>query len=237
MNKFTFTYKNLESDYRDALAAGYEIITCKDYFSMSCRLEKRTLVNRVDVDFSLKKARKIWEIFERLGIKGTFFIRLHAPEYNPFSFENFKILKAILNSGHEIGYHSEVIDQSIIWGEDPEVCLLRDLAFFEKVLGFKVCGVASHGGMTGLNNLDFWKNKNPQDYGLLYEAYKGSEIYNLFDHSFYISDSEWTHWKCYKNGKLCNGDYRCFSEHLVDEHALIYLLIHPDTFYENHFYE
>ena len=62
MNKFTFTYKNLESDYRDALAAGYEIITCKDYFSRSCRLEKRTLVNRVDVDFSLKSQKNMGNI-------------------------------------------------------------------------------------------------------------------------------------------------------------------------------
>ena len=65
------------------------------------------IVNRVDVDFSVKKAKRIWEIFEKLGIKGTFFIRLHAPEYNPFSFENYKIIKEIQNSGHEIGYHSQ----------------------------------------------------------------------------------------------------------------------------------
>ena len=33
-------------------------------------------------------------------------------------------------------------------------------------------GVASHGGMTGLNNLDFWKDREPSDFGLTYEAYR-----------------------------------------------------------------
>ena len=45
----------------------------------SCHaLPAKTLVNRVDVDFSLKKAVVLADVFERLGISATFFVRLHA---------------------------------------------------------------------------------------------------------------------------------------------------------------
>ena len=59
-----------------------------------------------------------------------------------------------------------------------------------------------------------------------FEAYDESPSFNLFKNSFYVSDSEWTRWKCYKKGNLVDGDHRSLSEHLVDKHPLIYLLIH-----------
>ena len=237
MKQFDFTFQNLESQYRSALDEKYQIIRCVDFFNKSFQPDIPMIVNRVDVDFSVKKAKRIWEIFEKLGIKGSFFIRLHAPEYNPFSFENYKIIKEIQNSGHEIGYHSEVVDQSKIWNEDSSECLRRDLAFFSTVFGVQVKGVASHGGMTGFNNLDFWEENNPSDFGLTYEAYKGSDTDSLFKDSLYVSDSEWTRWKCYQKGQLLDGDNRSLTEHLVDRPDLVYLLVHPDTYFDLHFYE
>ena len=62
-----------------------------------------------------------------------------------------------------MGYHSEVIDQATIWGEDEEACLLRDIEILNKMFNTKIVGIASHGGMTGLNNLDFWKNRKAVD--------------------------------------------------------------------------
>lgn len=234
---FKFTFAALEAQYRSALQSGYEFLTCHDYASRKGNLPELAIVNRVDIDLSVKKADRLREIFDRLGIKATFFVRLHAPEYNPFSFENYRILKAIHASGHELGYHSEIVDQAAIWGEDVEVCLRRDLDVLAAMFGARVQGVASHGGMTGLNNLDFWRGRSPDEFGLAYEAYDTSEAFNLFNDSFYVSDSEWTRWKCYVNGALCEGDRRSFGEHLASRHPLIYLLIHPDTYYDRHFYE
>lgn len=105
------------------------------------------------------------------------------------------------------------------------------------MLQIKIKGVASHGGATGLNNLDFWKDRNARDFGLLYEAYDKTADFNLFGESFYISDSEWTRWKCYNRGKLVEGDRRSLMEHALDGHDLIYLLTHPETYFERHFYE
>ena len=207
-DSFPFTFKNLKKNYQIASKVGYEIMSCYDYTKRKDKLPELTLVNRVDIDCSMVKAEIICNIFNELKITGTFFVRLHANEYNPFSFENYRILKYIKNSGHEIGYHSEVIDQAKIWKEHPEKCLKRDILILEEMLDLKIHGVASHGGITGFNNLDFWKKKSPLTFGLKYEAYDNEMGFNLFNDSFYISDSEWIRWKCYKNGKIQLNDNR-----------------------------
>lgn len=235
--KFTFDF--IEQEYKILIAAGYNFFTCEEYALKKGMNESFTqvVVNRVDIDFSIKKCEVLINLFNKLGIKGSFFLRLHAKEYNPFSFESYRIIRKLIDSGHELGYHSEIIDQAAIWGEDPERCLLRDIKIMEAAFDIKIKGVASHGGMTGLNNLDFWKTKKAPDYGLLYEAYDKEPGFNLFQESFYISDSEWIRWKCYDKGKLVVGDNRTPSQHIIDKHDLIHLLIHPDTYYLSHIYE
>ncbi len=236
MSKFQFTFNSIEKQYKKAINNGYHFYTCQDYVLNRDHLKEPSIVNRVDVDFSLKKAKLLGELFNNLGIKATFFIRLHAPEYNPFSFESYLIVKFLIQSGHEIGYHSEIVDQATIWNEDTATCLQRDIDVFNRMFDTQIDGIASHGGMTGLNNLDFWKDKKAEDFGLLYEAYDRNK-FDLFHNSFYISDSEWVRWKCYDKGILCKEDRRSLGEHLDDLHPLIYLLIHSDTYFDNHFYE
>lgn len=239
MTGFKFTFENIEQQYRSVMQLGYEFLTCEEYVmrKKANALTDKVVVNRVDIDFNAKKTRRLVEIFNKLNIKATFFLRLHAPEYNPFSFEVYRIIKELIRSGHELGYHSEIIDQSVIWGENATECLLRDIEIINSMFKIKIKGIASHGGTTGLNNLDFWKDKKPSDFNMLYEGYDHQPEFNLFQEAFYISDSEWTQWKCYDKGKLLKGDRKTFLEHARDGNKLIYLLIHPDTYYDNNFYE
>jgi peptidoglycan/xylan/chitin deacetylase (PgdA/CDA1 family) len=234
---FHFTFANLEQQFREVLASGYEVIRCLDYPKRKTEAFDRLLVNRVDVDFSIKKAARLREIFDRIGVKATFFIRLHAPEYNPFSFEAYRILRDIVASGHEVGLHAEPVDQAAIWDEDAEACLRRDLHVLESILGTPVVGAASHGGMTGLNNLDFWQQRRPAEFGLHYEGYDKEPSFNLFQEAVYVSDSSWTYWKSYDKGVLAPDDRRSLAEHARAGHKLIYLLIHSDTYFDRHFYE
>ena len=238
-SNFHFTFDNLRTQLESAIDAGYSFVTCSEYCALKAQgnLPSKLIVNRVDIDLSVKKTELLYEIFNLLEIRGTFFLRLHAPEYNPFSFESYRILKKLIDSGHELGYHSEVVDQAAIWNEDPAECLLRDIDLINRMFGIEIRGAASHGGLTGLNNLDFWKNRKPREFGLLYEGYDKEPEYNLFQESFYISDSEWTRWKCYDKGVICEGDHRTFEEHIHDGHELIHLLIHPDTYFYRHIYE
>ena len=137
----------------------------------------------------------------------------------------------------EIGYHSEIIVQGKLWNEDPEFCLLRDIDVINRMFNIKVTGVASHrSGLTLLNNLDFGKKKKHPN--MVYMKHMRNPMNSTSGgKAFYISDSEWTQWKCYNKGKLVEGDKRSFGEHLDEMHNLIYLLIHSDTFYDKHFYE
>lgn len=234
--KFTFDY--IENEYKEVKRMGYKFITCMEYIDWKKEnVSEKIVVNRVDIDFSVKKTKVLVDIFNRLEIKATFFLRLHAPEFNPFSFENYKIIKYLLDSGHELGYHSEVIDQQAIWNESAVNCLIRDVEIINRMFNIKINGVASHGGMTGLNNLDFWKDRKPSEFGLAYEAYDKEPAFNLFQESFYVSDSEWTRWKCYNKGKLVEGDRCSLSEHAANGHKVLHFLIHPDTYYYEHFYE
>ncbi|MES2330152.1 MAG: polysaccharide deacetylase family protein [Bacteroidota bacterium] len=239
MKRIEFTYEYLNTELAAMIDAGYAIISCIDYlhYKKAGTLAPKTIVLRVDVDLSLKKAERLLNIFSKLNIKATFFIRLHAPEYNPFSFENYRIVKEMIRLGHEIGYHSEVIDEAHIWNENAEDCLVRDIAVFNTMFGVTIRGVASHGGMTGLNNLDFWKNRIPAEFNLLYEGYDKEHAYNIFQEAFYVSDSEWVRWKCYDKGVKMEGDHRSPSEHTADNRPLIHLLVHPDTYYKSNFYD
>jgi len=235
---FRFTFEALEAEYRALLGLGYEVLTCADFFRRkTVDLPPLALVNRVDIDLSVKKAERLVSLFNRLNIKATFFLRLHAHEYNPFSFESYRILRFVLDSGHELGYHSEIVDQAAIWGEDAAECLRRDIDVLNRMFGIRIAGTASHGGMTGLNNLDFWKNRDAAEFGLLYEGYDCSPRFNLFAESFYVSDSEWTRWKCYDKGRFVPDDRRSPAQHGADRHPLMHLLIHPDTYFDRHFYE
>lgn len=234
---FIFTFENLKGQFLKAKDLGYQIISCEEFARNKPSKDTLTIVNRVDVDFSVKKAARLHKMFNELSIPATFFFRLHAPEYNPLSFENYKIIRNLHRDGYEIGYHSEIIDQEAIWSESASLCLERDIRVFKDYFDIEIKGIASHGGMTGLNNLDFWKKNKPKDFNLLYEAYDTEPDFNLFNNSLYISDSEWTRWKSYKNGINVEGDHRSFGEHLDDKPNLIYLLIHSDTYYDQHFYE
>lgn len=236
--EFIFTFENLKNWFSRIQNLGYSVLTCAQYAKLkSKRNLGRIYVNRIDVDFSIRKAERVAKILNELNIRGTFFIRLHAPEYNPFSFENYRILRWIADTGHEIGYHSEVVDQAAIWNESAETCLLRDLQLMKYIFKLDVEGAASHGGLTGLNNLDFWQTRCPKAYGLLYEAYDRDDRFGLFWKSRYVSDSSWSHWKSYENGERLEGNTLGIAETAEAGVPLIYGLIHPDTYYDRHIYE
>lgn len=238
-SQFCFTFHNLKKNFEEALNNGYQIIGCIDYVDYKKNKQaNKILVNRIDVDVSCEKAMRLARIFNDLKIKATFFIRLHAKEYNPFAPDNYKYLKYIRDSGHEIGYHSEVVDMSVIWDEPAYSCLVRDIEVINKIFNIQIKGVASHRSViTGLNNLDFWSDKKPFDFKLIYEAYDTQPEFNLFQKSFFISDSNWTYWKCYNKGRLMEEDKRSLGEHAADGHRIIYSLIHPETYYNEHPYE
>ncbi len=232
--KFTFDF--IDREYARIVAAGYQFLNCAQaiaHVDDQRPFSPRTLINRVDVDISVPRALKLGQIFASYGISATFFFRLHANEYNPLSFENFSIIKKLDEMGFEIGYHSEIVDGAAIWGESAETVLRRDLDIMGAMLGKPIDGIASHGGITGLNNLDFWNGRRASDFGATYEAYDE----RIFNAGVYVSDSEWTRWKSYRHGSLLTGERQGPADFAEAGEPLIYLLVHSDTYFDRHIYE
>ena len=222
-----FTFEHLIETYEKALDLGYKIYTLKEYFT-SDFISEKVLINRVDVDIDIHKAVDVANIFNMLGIRGTFFVRLHAQGYNLLSCESKRVLEYIEDTGHEIGLHHECIDVGMCWGQDSTTVMKLDLALLEAWTKTVILGVAAHNEETGYNNLDVWEYTGPKGLGLIYKAYDEK----LFNKCTYISDSAWTYWKIYRGGKLVEGDHRCLCEHLEDGHKLLYVLTHPETYKE-----
>lgn len=212
-------------------------LSCLQYLNNQSFTEK-TVVVRVDVDRSINKSLKMAKIFKKYNINATFFFRLHSQYYNILSFQSMKTLHEIEKMGFEIGLHSETVDLYSVVKKDPKKLLENDIQILNSLIEKPIYGVASHGDNSGLNNLDFWKFFNPEDFGLLYEAYDKRK-FNLFNNSIYVSDSLITRWKVYEKGNLINSELNNIKEFLLNYNYKepCYLLLHPFIFRENHFFE
>lgn len=225
-----FTYAHYREIFETAIAEGYQVVTLADWFQGKCDKNGKVLINRVDVDDNISRLWTMGAIFKELGIRASIFLRLHAPGYNLLFFDNVNLATALALGGNEIGLHAEVEDVRHICGLDAEALLRAELALFRDLLKIKCVGVASHGGRTPYNNLDFWKTRNPGDFDLLYEAYDEQ----LWNGCRYVSDSEFTRWKAYQNGTRVQGERRCACEHIKDGVPVLYLLTHTCSYYHTH---
>jgi hypothetical protein len=227
---FLFTYQKLEQDLRKAQELGYLFRTISDYYNFD-HSAGLSLYLRIDIDFKPSKLLKIVDILNCLDIKATFFVRMLAPEYNPASYGMLGLVKDLSESGHEICLHHEAVDLGRIASIGLKDSMEFQLQLFRSIYGFNSKGVAGHGGITGLNNQTIFDSYTPKDFGLVYEAYDKSPD-GIFSNSYYISDSLWHKWKSYDRGVI-QSDSTELSITLDKLHKNLYVLIHPDTFYEN----
>lgn len=229
----TFTFEAYERHFAEALACGYRAITVRDYFESAFAAGEKVLINRVDVDVKIERLPRLLDICRRLGIRMSVYLRLHAPAYNLLTFSNIAIVRDLVAEGHEIGLHTELADAEGYCGLNGAALLRHELALLRHVSGTEIVGTASHGDMTQYNNLHFWRHHRPEEFGLLYEAYDP----RLWDRCRYVSDSEWTRWKSYQDGKLLDGDRRTPGEHARDGMPVLHVLTHPESWYDRYIYE
>ncbi len=202
----------------------YEFILFDEFDEKN--IAKNWIILRHDIDFQqgLDRALECAKIEQQLGVRATYFIRVHG-EYNPFNFKNYMILKKIKTMGHEIGLHYEVLDFSTITQEEPRDILIRGTKILETVLNSRIKGIAAHNDFTGINNLEFWKNHSLSDFGFSYRAYDDK----FFQKMRYVSDSLGK-WKWYLNGKKRAG--KCMCEHIEEGIERLYILTHPKYWYQ-----
>jgi hypothetical protein len=204
-----FTIKHYRETIALAKQKGYVFSIMRDY-DKNIHHEK-VIFMRHDVDMSIPNAMRFAEMENELGIKATYFIRLHC-DYNIFSFRNYKFIKLLLKSGHEIGFHHEV-DFSRIYEEDEKEFFSRARKVLETVTGTKIAGVTPHEP----SRIKTLVNEgNLKEFGMEYEGYSSKFTKDIK----YISDSS------------CRWREGCMCEFIKKETPKLCILVHPFWWYE-----
>ncbi|MGH2443119.1 MAG: hypothetical protein ACRDFX_08150 [Chloroflexota bacterium] len=124
-----------------ALQGGYQVQSLAAYHR---KPSSPALIVRHDVDVSLVLAARMARLEQELGVTTTYFVRVHAARYNPFSRENYQCLMWLHNAGFDIGLHHEVGVFPLRPPEAPSSHLRRELMVLEGILGKPVRSVALH---------------------------------------------------------------------------------------------
>jgi len=130
-----------EKNYKSLLKLAKNRFKFKSFDTKS---KKAHIILRHDVDLSVHRALRLAEIEKELGIKSTFFLRIHSEFYNIFEKDVFEKIKKIIKLKHEIGLHFDVDFYSPIKSEKNLVSyLLKDKKILEDLLSKKI-GVFSY---------------------------------------------------------------------------------------------
>lgn len=174
---------------QSALNLGYHFYSFGDWIEGSPTAE-RTIILRHDIDVSLEMAMRLARIEAGLGIRATYFIRLHSKLYNPQEPESLANLSELSKLNVEIGLHYERQVYKAKGGNYTEM-LARDAQLLSNILGKPITGCGGHrvGTFPSLDELVV------KSAGFLYDAYAPEFV----KERKYISDSA-GHWR---EGCLC----------------------------------
>lgn len=159
-----------------------------------------TIYLRHDIDFSIKDALEIASLESDMGIRANYFFMITSNFYNCFSYENFNLIKRILNYGHSISLH---FDPSCY--ENQEEGYQIEKAIFESKFNLNIKIISLHRPGKFLNS-------NNTKIGNCYHTYEDK----FFREMSYYSDS---------GGK----DIRKIIKKLypIKDSKPIHLLLHP----------
>jgi hypothetical protein len=184
------SFKLIHYEYclRSAKEEGYSFGLMKDYRSGR---EDKLIVLRHDVDSDPIQALNFSDIEKKLGIRATYFFRVHSAD-NLFSLGNYPAIKRILNEGHEVGLHAEADFASLV-DEQTLSMLSRGKAVLEAIIGSEISGISMHEPTRSMGRL---QKSEMSKLGFRYDAYEVRFTESLK----YISDSS-CRWR---EGCMCN---------------------------------
>jgi hypothetical protein len=182
---------------------------------------------RHDEDWSLEFSLRLARLEHKHGLRATYFLN-HTCDYFDYSDTLLGACRELLDLGHDIGLHTNVLEEHLVSGRPPDEILRKPLSFFDDN-DIVITGVAAHGSKPcsdrGLLNCEIWKEfefspyyhmkaagkfdgalpferLSLADYGLKYDA-------AFLDHDAFISDSSGRLWGVYKN--VAPGDNRVYD--------------------------
>ena len=172
-----------------SLSRQYEFRLIKDFKVID---DKPTVFLRHDVDFHLFDITNLSKIEFDLGIKSTYYILLTS-QYNIFERENLMVLKTIVEQGHDIGLHYDLMEYPVNNFEKSLSRLNFEIDILNRILDINISTIVMHQPHTGMEDI-FKKNSN---YIHPHNDFFKNEVE-------YISDS----CRAWRNENLLN----CFSD-------------------------
>ncbi len=140
---------------------------------------------RHDCDYSINKAYKLAKIENKLNVKGTYFLNPHCRFYNIFEIEQTKLIKKIIQLGHDIGLHFDAEFYDIKNVRELEQKINLEKKILENFFDHKITVFSFH------NPDKFTLGLQKQKYGGLINCYSKK----LKESVSYCSDSNgyWRH--------------------------------------------
>lgn len=154
------TYKRLLSAFIDS---GYRFITLEEFFSGKEPLGKIVML-RHDVDRKPGYSLRMAQLEQSLGVRASYYFRVVPESYRP------EIIQAIIQLGHEFGYHYEDL---AMCGGDME----RAIRMFRQNLEnfrtfYPVKTACMHGNpMSKWDNRHLWNKYSYREEGIVGEPY------------------------------------------------------------------
>lgn len=217
----SWTYEHYTNCINNAKRQGYQILPFNEVESTSPM--ESIIILRHDIDISVTRALNMAMLESTLGIRASYFVRVHASSYNIFEYNTYNKLKKILSLGHEIGLHFEAVDFSTITGENSLDIFLREKKVLETILNTSVKSAAAHGEHTTVgatHNRSFFQNINKSQVNIEYNTYDPAFTENMK----YISDSSGR----WREGCMCNH---------IGKYQQMQILIHPCWWFKDHLFE
>ncbi|RDE14612.1 MAG: hypothetical protein C4K48_06080 [Candidatus Thorarchaeota archaeon] len=190
----------------------YDTLLFNDHIDGDFKKNKVNVLLRHDVDISLFRARRMYEIEKEQGIRSTYFFRMHAEKYSHE--EAIPLIRQLHVDGFGIGMHYDML--SFTKGDkEKAIALFReDLVRLREIATTHI--VCPHGHRK-YKNREIWSELDRESL----------QVWSAYDmkYDFYISDAG--------GGRIIDSQGRHILGR-VDEAKLgqvVQVLIHPDWWF------
>lgn len=144
MDSFSdFTLNNYRLIINLCQQYGYEFI---GYDSELIKEDKKQILLRHDVDYSMRRAVKLAEIEKEEGVKATYFIFSHSEGYNLYEAAVMEMVHKIIDLGHDIGLHVDygIYEKCIRENKSVEKVICKEIEDIQKTFACKVTSISFH---------------------------------------------------------------------------------------------
>lgn len=211
MQKFSYEY--YKHMLKMAIEEGYFLSSFERYDKSN----KKTVIIRHDVDYTLNGVYQLADIEKSLNVTATYMFRVHAHEYNLCAPHVMSMINYLKSHGHGIGLHYETTAIAIALKVDPRKILENDITLLGQIIESTVRSGSEHRDISHvIHEAPYYHElHDPRDY---FEFWAMAPEYCR--EMKYLSDS---------NGVWREGD---LTQH-IGRYDRFQILVHPDWWFDS----